>query len=55
MLLSVDKKKILFKANNLQTLEILQRYNELVSSKAKAEESTEAAKPKQTKSQKKRK
>ncbi|XP_050726070.1 39S ribosomal protein L53, mitochondrial-like [Eriocheir sinensis] len=50
----VDNKKILFKANNLQTLEILQKYNELVSSKAKAEESTEVAKPKQTKSQKRR-
>ncbi|KAG0726742.1 39S ribosomal protein L53, mitochondrial [Chionoecetes opilio] len=50
----VDDKKILFKANNLSTLDILVQYNHLVSSKAKAEESADIAKPKLTKSQKKR-
>lgn len=53
-MLAVDNKKILFKTNNLQLLEILVKYNELVSSLAKVDEPIEAAKPKQTKSQKKR-
>lgn len=50
----VDDKKIVFKSSNLQPLDILVKYNELVSSKAKADEPVEAAKPKLTKSQKKK-
>lgn len=54
MLLTDDNKKILFKTGNLQALDILQKYNELVSSKAKADEPSVATKPKQTKSQRRR-
>ncbi|KAK8386292.1 hypothetical protein O3P69_010763 [Scylla paramamosain] len=50
----VDNKKIVFKTNNLNSLEILVKYNELVSSKVKVDEALDTAKPVLTKSQKKR-
>ncbi|MPC17830.1 uncharacterized protein LOC123519497 [Portunus trituberculatus] len=50
----VDDKKIVFKTNNLSSLDILVKYNELVSSKVKVDEAVDAAKPVLTKSQKRR-
>lgn len=53
--ISVDGNTILFRTKNLQTLEILQKFNELVSSQVKVEETELAGKkPVQTKSQKRR-
>lgn len=53
--ISVDGKTILFRTKNLQTLEILQKFNELVSSQVKVEETESTGKkPVQTKSQKRR-
>ncbi|KAG7176229.1 39S ribosomal protein L53, mitochondrial-like [Homarus americanus] len=51
----VNGKTLLFKAVNLQPLEILKKFNELVSSQAEAESKTEVlTKGKLTKSQKKK-
>lgn len=50
----MDDKKVVFKTDNLSSLDILVKFNELVSSKAKVEEPVDAAKPVLTKSQKRR-